>query len=92
MCVDNNGSVPVQSIECPRQGPRYGWDVNQSRMGCMTEVKGGEVEEVDDQDDLRNQEMTTDEQHDECELEKVVENEVASDPSSSLNPFSGLGE
>lgn len=58
----------------------------------MAEVEGGEVEEVDDQNDLSNDEMSTNEQHDEGKLEKIVENEMTSNSRSSLDLLSGLRE
>jgi len=58
----------------------------------MSEVQEGEVEEVDDQDELSDQEVTTDEEHHKSELEKIVEDEVASNSSSSLNFFGDLRE
>jgi len=51
----------------------------------VADVQGGQVEEVDDQDDLSPAEMSADKQHDECELQEVVENEVASNTSSSID-------
>lgn len=54
-------------------------------MGVVAEVEGGEVEKVDDQDDLGPNEVRSNKQHDECKLEEVVEDEVASDTRSSLD-------
>lgn len=42
----------------------------------MTEVQARQVKEVNDQDDLSPDEMAADKEHDEGELEKVVEDEV----------------
>jgi hypothetical protein len=36
--------------------------------------------------------VSTDEEHDECELEKIVENEVASNSCCSLDMFAFVGE
>ncbi len=45
----------------------------------MTEVQRGQVEEVDNQDDLGPDKVAAHEEHDEGEGEKVVEDEVAAD-------------
>lgn len=43
----------------------------------MAEVEQSQVEEIGDQDDLTRPEMTSNPAHDEAELTKIVENEVA---------------
>ena len=58
----------------------------------MTEVKRGKVEEVDDQNQFCEEEISTNEEHDKCELEKIVEDEVASNSCSGLNVFGVFGE
>jgi len=58
----------------------------------MTEVQEGQIEEVDDQDDLSPDEVSSNEEHDECELEKVIEDEVGTNSSSSLDMSSGIGK
>jgi len=82
--IDGDSSIPIQSIECPCQRSRDSSDMDESWMSRMSEVQSAEVEEVDDQDDLSDEEMSSDEEHDEGELEKVVEDEVASNTSCSL--------
>lgn len=66
-------------------------------MDCLgvcvvAEVEGREIEEVDDQDDLRPDEVATDEEHDPGELKEVVEDEVTTDTSSGLDVITILGE
>lgn len=56
----------------------------------MAEIQRGKVEEVDDQHDFSDDEVATDEQHHECELEEVVEYEVASYPCGCLD-VGGVG-
>jgi len=51
----------------------------------VAEVEGGQIEEVDNQNDLGPNEVGANEEHDEREMQEVVENEMASNTSSSLN-------
>ena len=51
----------------------------------MTEVEGGQVEEVDNQKDLGPNEVGANEEHNKAEMQEVVENEVASNTSSSVD-------
>lgn len=78
MGVDSNGTVPVKSNKCPSQRSGNDWDVDESCVGVMAEVEGRQVEEVDNQDNLSPDEVPTDEEHNECEVQQVVENEMAS--------------
>jgi hypothetical protein len=59
-------------------------------MGWMTKVKSGQVDEVHDQDDLSPDEVRSDEEHDEGKLKQVIEDEVTSNASGSLNVI-GIG-
>jgi len=63
-----------------------------SSVGVVAEVKGGKVEEINDKDDFRPEEVTTNEEHDPAELEEIVEDEVASNTGSGLNMIAILGE
>jgi hypothetical protein len=58
----------------------------------MSEIQEGEIEEVGDQDQFSNQEESTDEEHHKSKLEKVVEDEMASNSSSCLNMFGFVRE
>lgn len=60
--------------------------------GWVTEVERGQVEEVDDQDDLSPDEVGANEQHDEGELEKVVEDEVGADGGGGVDVVGVGGE
>lgn len=92
MGIDCNSTIPVQSDESPSQRSRDGWDMDCSSVGIVAEVEEGEVEEVDDQDDLGPDEVAADEEHDPGELEEVVEDEVASDGGCGLDVVAVLGE
>lgn len=61
MGVDCNSAVPVQSNKCPRQWPRNNWNVDKSWVGVVAEVEGGQVEEVDNEDQLSPTKVTADE-------------------------------
>ena len=92
MSIDCNGTIPVQSNKGPRQGARNNWDMDEPWMSVVTEVEGGKVEEVDDQDDLSPDEVAADEEHDEGELEEVVDYEVASNTRGCVDIIGVGGE
>lgn len=85
MGIDRDGTVPVQSNECPGQWPRNSWDMDESRVGVVAEVEGGQIEEVDNQDELSPEEMAADKQHDKPKLEQVVDYEMASNTSGCID-------
>jgi hypothetical protein len=58
----------------------------------MTEVKRGKVKEVDDEDELSPDEVGSDEEHDESELEEVVHDEMASNTCGGIDVVSVGGE
>ena len=58
----------------------------------MAEIQARQVEEVDDQDDLRPDEVAADEEHDEGELKEVVEDEVGSNGCGGVDVVSVGGE
>jgi len=92
MGIDRNSTIPVEGNESPCKWTRYNWNVDESRMCVVAEVKGGQVEEVDDQDDLRPDKMPANKEHDEGKLQEVIEYKVASNTSSSLNMLTALRE
>lgn len=51
----------------------------------MTEVERRQVEEIDYQENLGPEEVAADEQHDESKVEEIVEDEMASNSSCSLD-------
>jgi hypothetical protein len=50
----------------------------------MAEVERGKVEEIDNEENLGEDEVSTDEKHHECKLKEVIEDKVASNSSSCL--------
>lgn len=58
----------------------------------MTEVERRKVEKIDDQYDLSPYEVRSNEQHDECKLEEVVDNEMTSDWCCGVDMFNLVAE
>ena len=58
----------------------------------MPEVQRRQVEEIDNKDEFSPDEVSTNEQHDEGKLQEIVENEMASNTSSSIDIFGIVGE
>lgn len=85
LSVEGNSSVPVQSNECPGQGSGDSWEVDKAGRGRVAEVERRQVEEVDDQDQLSPNEVGSDKEHDESEMEEVVEDEVAANGRCGLD-------
>jgi hypothetical protein len=51
----------------------------------VTKIERGKIEEIENQHNLSPDEVATDEKHDERKLEKVVEYEVTSHSSGSID-------
>lgn len=66
--------------------------MNSPSVCVVAEVENGQVEEVDDQNNLRPDEVTANEEHDPSELQEVVEDEMAPDSSGCLDMVAVLGE
>jgi len=90
VCIDSNSAIPIESDEGPCQWTRHDWDMDESWVCALAEVEGGQVNKVDDQDKLSPKELRADKEHDESELQEVVENKVASNTSSCIN-IVGIG-
>lgn len=84
--------LPVQSNESPSQRSSNGRDMDSTSIGVVAEVEGRQVEEIDDQDNLRPEEVSPNKQHYPGELQEIVEDEVASDTGRSLDVVAILGE
>ena len=92
MGIGSDCTVPVKSNECPSQRSGNNWNVDESCVGIMAEVEGRQVEEIDNQNDFSPDEVSTNEEHNESEVQQVVEDEVASDTRCSENVVGILGE
>lgn len=87
-----DGAIPVDGHESPCQGSGDNGGVDEAWIGVVAEGKGGQVEEVDDQDDLGPAEVSAGEEHDEGEVKKVVQDEVRAYSGSSVHLFEVAGE
>lgn len=92
VCIDHDGTVPVESDESPGQRSRDDGQVDKAWVCWMAEVKGRQIEEVDNQEQLCPPEVRTYEEHDEAELEKVAEDEVGAHTRCSSDEIGVLGE
>jgi hypothetical protein len=82
---DHQSTIPVDCNKGPGQGCRHNRRMNKSRVRVVAEVKRGEVDEVEHQDNLGPVKVRADKEHDKCEMEEVVEDEVASNAGGSVN-------
>ena len=82
---NHQSTVPVDGNKGPGQGSGNNRRMDKSRIRVVAEVQGGEVDEVENQDNLSPVEVGADKEHDESEVEEVVEDEVASDAGGSMN-------
>lgn len=90
--MDHDGSIPVDGDESPSEGRGNDRPVDEARVSVMAEVERRQVEEVDDQDQLGPNEMGADEEHDEGEVQQVVEDEMTPHTGGSLNIVGILGK
>ena len=87
---DHEGAIPVDGHKGPGQGSRHDGRVDEARVRVVAEVERGEVEEVEDEDDLGPVEVRADEEHDKGEVEEVVHDEVASHAGGGVD-VGGVG-
>jgi hypothetical protein len=90
--VHHDGAVPVDGHECPGQRARDGGCVDETRIRVVAEVERGQVKEVDDQDELGPAKVRADEEHDEGEVQQVVQDEVAANRGGGIDLDRVLGE
>lgn len=90
--MQHQGAVPVQPHESPGEGPRRHGQVDEGRARAVQEVQVGQVEEVDHLDDLGPDEVRAHEEHDEGEVQQVVEDEVTADVGGGGDVGRILGE
>ncbi len=62
--------------------------MNESWMSRVTKVERGEIEEVENQDELGQVEARPDKEHDECKLEEIIKDKMTPNGSSSVDKFS----
>jgi len=83
--VDHDGSVPVDGDEVPSQGCGDYGPVDESGIRVMSEVQRRQIEEVGDDHDFSDDEEATDKQHNEGELQQVVEDKVTPDTGCGID-------
>ena len=66
--------------------------MDESWVSVVAEVERGKVEKVDDQDDLSPDVVAANKQHYKCELEEVVNYEMASNTSGCVDIIGVGGE
>lgn len=86
----HDGAIPEEGDICPGQRGRDDGRVDEARVRVVTEVEGGEVDEVDDDNHLGPVEVGAHKEHDKGKVQEVVENEVATNTGGSVSDF-GLG-
>ena len=87
MRVYHRSPAPEQRDEIPGQWSRDHGDVDKVRSGWMTEVDGDQVEEVEHKHELSGPEVGADPEEKKGRLQYIVDNEMASDVGSSVNPL-----
>jgi hypothetical protein len=90
--VDHHGAVPEECNDGPGERTRDDGRMDEASVGVVAVVQRGEVEEVDDDHDLSPNEVGTNKEHNEGEVEKVVEDEVAADAGGRVDKIGVLGE
>lgn len=88
----HDGAVPVDGNKVPCERAGYDSLVDEASVGRVAEVERGQVEEVDNDQNLGPSKVASHEEHDESEMEQVVEDEVASHGASSVQLLDVAGE
>jgi len=92
MAVGCNSTVPVESNKRPCQWPRDNGDMNETGMCVVSEIEGGQVEEVGNENDLCPNVVSSNEEHNEGELQQVVEDEMTPDSRGGVHVIGVGGE
>lgn len=77
--VQPDGTVPEDGNEGPGERAGDGGKVDELVICVVAEVEDGEVDEVEDEEQLSPAEQGADEKHDKAEVEEIVCNEVGGD-------------
>lgn len=88
--MNHEGTVPVDGHKRPGQRARDDGQMDEARVSVVAEVQRAQVEEVEDEEQLSPVEVRADKEHDEGEVEEVVQNEVASNARRSVHNV-GIG-
>ena len=90
--MDHDGTIPVNGNKSPSKRGRNDWSVNEARVGVVAEVERAQVDKVDNKEDLCPEEVGANEEHDEGEVEEVVEDEMATHAGGGVDVVGVLGE
>lgn len=71
-CMYHRRTIPKDGHICPRQRSGHDGNVDKAWIGRMAEIQRGQIEEIDNQEDLALPKEATDPQHDETECEEVI--------------------
>lgn len=82
---NHESTIPVNGDKRPGQRSRHHRRMNESGICVVAEVERGQVDEVENENDLSPVEVRADKQHDKSEVEEVVEDEMASNAGGSVN-------
>jgi len=85
MSVDHGRPVPEDGNVIPGQRRRDDRQMNEQRSRGVAEIQQGKIEQVDNQEELALPEMASNPQHYETKGEEIVEDEVASNISSTCD-------
>lgn len=88
----HDGTVPVNGNESPSKRRRDDGSMDEARVRVVAEVERGEVEEVENDNDLGPGKVRADKEHDKGKVEEVVEDEVATDAGGGVRRLGRLGE
>lgn len=88
----HDGTIPVDGDKSPGKRPRHSRCVDKPWVGIVAEVQRRQVEEVNDQDHLGPGEVRSHEQHDEGEVQEIIEDKVATHCASGIHIIGIAGE
>lgn len=81
---DHNGTIPVDGHESPCKWSRHNSLMDEPSIARVAEIERRQVGEVEDEEELGPAKVTSHKQHDEGEVKQIVQNEMASHSSGSV--------
>jgi hypothetical protein len=81
----HDGTIPVDGHKGPSQRRRHDGRMDEAWVGVVAEVQERQVEEVEHQEELGPVKVGSDKEHDEAEMEQVVQDEVAANAGGGVN-------
>jgi len=68
LCINHNGTIPIESNKSPGQGARYYWDMDEAWETRVPEVEARQIKEVNDQDKFSPNKVRANKKHNEGKL------------------------